>query len=389
MSLEIALKVITTLLLFYSYYIIALKSTTWHLAKRVYLLLASCSMFLPLLSISEQVPVITYTLPNILIENPEETQNLVKPWITVQGVYQVGVLVLTILFFARLFSVVRLLSTSKKITSSIREIASSQSPCSFLKWTFIPKNLEGEVRQQVLAHEQAHINQGHSIDVIFLELLTIFFWFNPFVYLVKRELKMVHEYEADLIAKNHVQSYSKGLLLFARWKSSLQLTSAINPSFQQLKNRIEMLHKTPTKIIRKVLFAGILPIIFSSLIIVACSESASLQPSDSVEPETVVDVAEVMPEFDGGMDALVTYLRDNVKYPEQEKIDGIEENIIVQFTIKSNGAVDDVNVLKGENDNLKAAAVKAIESMPNWKPGMNNDEPVAVKYTIPVNFKLQ
>jgi TonB family protein len=394
MNLEIALKGVATLLLFYSYYILALKSTTWHFAKRVYLLIASCSVFLPFISFGEQVPVIAYTLPDVLIENPEETQNLVKPWITVKGVYLFGALAFLLVFFVRLFSVVRLFLRSKKITKNVIEIASGQSPCSFLQWTFIPKNLNGEVVQQVLAHERAHIRQGHSFDVIFFELLNIVFWFNPFIYLLKRELKLVHEYEADLIAKKQVQSYSNGLIEFARWKGSLQLTSAINPSFQQLKNRIEMLHKTPTKTIRKALFAGVLPIIFSSLIIVACSETTDVKPSaseeaDVVEVEKVLEVAEVMPEFQGGMDALMSFLGKNVKYPEKEKIDGVEENVIVQFTIKSDGSVDDVNVLKGENENLKAAAVKAIKNMPKWKPGMQDGEPVAVRYTIPVSFKLR
>lgn len=101
-------------------------------------------------------------------------------------------------------------------------------------------------------------------------------------------------------------------------------------------------------------------------------------------------VVENMPEFPGGQAALFKFLSENVKYPVIAQENGIQGRVICQFTVNKDGSIVDVEVVRSGGDaSLDKEAVRVIKSMPKWKPGMQRGKPVRVKYTVPVNFKLQ
>ena len=110
-----------------------------------------------------------------------------------------------------------------------------------------------------------------------------------------------------------------------------------------------------------------------------------------VEDEDVVFVVvEKMPEFPGGQQALFKYLSENVKYPVIAQENGIQGRVICQFVINRDGSIVDIEVVRSGGDpSLDKEAVRVIKSMPKWKPGMQRGKTVRVKYTVPVNFKLQ
>ena len=108
------------------------------------------------------------------------------------------------------------------------------------------------------------------------------------------------------------------------------------------------------------------------------------------EEEVVFVVVEKMPEFPGGQQALFKYLSENVKYPVIAQENGIQGRVICQFVVNRDGSIVDVEVVRSGGDpSLDKEAIRVIKSMPKWKPGQQRGKPVRVKYTVPVNFKLQ
>ena len=108
------------------------------------------------------------------------------------------------------------------------------------------------------------------------------------------------------------------------------------------------------------------------------------------EEEVVFVIVEDMPEFPGGQQALFKYLSDNVKYPTIAQENGIQGRVICQFVVNKDGNIVDVEVVRSGGDpSLDKEAIRVIKSMPKWKPGKQRGKAVRVKYTVPVNFRLQ
>ena len=111
--------------------------------------------------------------------------------------------------------------------------------------------------------------------------------------------------------------------------------------------------------------------------------------SDEPNPNKVFDVVEQMPQFPGGTGKLFEYLAKNVRYPKEAENSGTQGRVIATFVVEKDGNVSNAKVVKSINPALDAEALRVINGMPNWNPGMQNGEPVRVKYTVPVTFRLQ
>jgi protein TonB len=108
-----------------------------------------------------------------------------------------------------------------------------------------------------------------------------------------------------------------------------------------------------------------------------------------VEETKVFDVVEEMPQFPGGQAALLEYLAKNIKYPVVAEENGIQGKVIVTFVVERDGSITDVKVVKSVDPSLDKEASRVVKSMPKWQPGKQNGSAVRVKYTVPVQFKLQ
>lgn len=107
------------------------------------------------------------------------------------------------------------------------------------------------------------------------------------------------------------------------------------------------------------------------------------------DTEVVFMVVESMPSFPGGDAALFKYLSDNIKYPVIAQESGIQGRVICQFVVNRDGSIVDIEVVRSVDRSLDAEAVRVIQSMPKWTPGKQRGKTVRVKYTLPVNFRLQ
>lgn len=105
--------------------------------------------------------------------------------------------------------------------------------------------------------------------------------------------------------------------------------------------------------------------------------------------EKAFDVVEQMPQFPGGTAALMKFLSENVRYPEEAHKAGIQGRVIATFIVKRDGSISDAKVVKSVSPELDAEALRVLYAMPNWTPGHQNGEPVNVKYTVPISFRLQ
>ena len=115
------------------------------------------------------------------------------------------------------------------------------------------------------------------------------------------------------------------------------------------------------------------------------TETAAPAPTPT---DSVYEVAEVMPEFPGGTQALFKFISENLEYP-QHAIDGqIEGRVVVQFVVDKTGKVGNIQVVRSIDKLLDQAAIDVVRALPAWKPGMQNGKPVNVRYTLPVSFKL-
>ena len=111
---------------------------------------------------------------------------------------------------------------------------------------------------------------------------------------------------------------------------------------------------------------------------------AEPEPEDGI----ICTFVEIQPEFPGGTTALLEYLKNNIKYPEACSENNIQGRVIVSFVVEKDGSIVNPNILKSVHPLLDAEAVRVISGMPDWSPGIQRGEPCRVKYTIPVNFRL-
>ncbi|MBP5540204.1 MAG: M56 family metallopeptidase [Bacteroidales bacterium] len=278
------------------------------------------------------------------------------------------------------------------------------APYSFFRQIVVGvRGLTDEELRCILAHESFHVSNLHSLDILFARLMCCLAWFNPFVWLIMRELRAVQEFQADAASIGACGREDYLHLLYR------QVTGTgyghITNNFQSIniKNRIVMMNKTKTRFgAWKVLAA--LPVA-ALLLMVGCkpaTEKAVDQeeipfeysgedksaPMDA-DTDQVFQVVEVDPEFPGGMEALIKYLSENIKYPEQAKKDKIQGKVYISFVVEKDGSVADAKVLRGIGGGCDEEALRVVKGMPKWNPATVNGKPVNVQYALPVIFKLQ
>ncbi len=291
----------------------------------------------------------------------------------------------------------------------IRQTDVKGSPFSFFRWIFIHQEMMDEpCLHEVLLHERTHVRQWHSVDVLMGEAACILCWFNPFVWILRREVRVNLEYLADqsVVDKGHdARTYQYHLLALTYQGSVATLSNNFN--VLPLKQRIKMMNKERSKSIGRLKYLLLLPVcallfMMSSTPVSAQSTKSTTHPDGSVTikyggkdmvikaaGEDFYQVVEEMPQFPGGVKALMDYLKTNVKYPEAAKAAKIEGRVTTSFIVGEDGVIRDVKVLRSVSPELDAEAIRVMSSMPKWEPGKQDGKPVPVRYTVPINFKGQ
>ena len=125
------------------------------------------------------------------------------------------------------------------------------------------------------------------------------------------------------------------------------------------------------------------------LVLLVCLPSfAQQKPVEKVDSDGVYLMPDQLPEFPGGIQAMMKFLSTNIKYPVEAQKKGISGRVIVQFVIMEDGTLDQAKVIRGVDPLLDEEALRVVKSMPKWKPGMERGEAVKVRFTAPIMFNL-
>lgn len=219
------------------------------------------------------------------------------PWwqILLAGIYALGVIIHSIKFVKGLLEIQGLRKTAQIQHFEKYSLVLTQTyhmPFSFLRSVYWTEALyrEEEHKERILAHEVKHIIARHSLDILFIEILCIIFWFHPFIFFYRKEIKEIHEYEADAAACQLGSKKEYGQLLIQQAQSNLQLNLANHFIYSQLKNRFEMMTRKPSqrKAMLKYLIAlpivGIAALIFSFTYQDQMTTKSELIAQDTIPP---------------------------------------------------------------------------------------------------------
>lgn len=375
----------------YMVYLLLLKNRTSHNWSRAYLLM---NMLLPFL-----LPFISFPA---LQTNNETVSTIVLPVVyagtrvsqTVSSIGIAPVIYIAISFTLLGYLVAQAVQImlfikrhTKEQQGNIQLIRStSMGPGSWFSYVFIP---EEDTNEAVLEHEIAHVTHKHSYDVILSRLLLCFAWPNVLLWLLVKELKTVHEFQADAVAGSNRDNYGASLLneLFHTKHFALSHTFFHHP----IKRRIMMLqNKARTGKLKVVTLSVVL---IGSILFAQCAKDSKSETSTTGKPaiERIsgpegVKEFDQAPEFDGN---LMEFLGKNIVYPKSAQDRKIEGKVMLKLGIDENGNLATVDVLKSPDESLTKAALDVINKMPKWKPGMKDGKPVKASLMLPISYKLQ
>jgi len=430
------LKSAACLAVFYLFYKLLMSRDTFHRFNRFALLgLLVLSSVLPLVEVSVNRPAPVHetmlTLEQLLLLADVQTEGeaVAQPttalWVRVALlVYLAG-----IVFFAvrNLWSLGRLAVLLRRgrleqladwlpgRTENVRLVVHNRdiAPFSWMRYIVLSRKDLEENGREILIHELAHIRNHHSWDLLLADLCIFVQWFNPAAWLLKQELQTIHEYEADeTVLREGVDAKKYQMLLIKKAVGTRLYSMANSFNHSSLKKRITMMLKEKSSPWARVKYLYVLPL--AALAVSAFArpevsavadelssakvndlvasmktnqlETVSFAVKDTLTP--VFEVVERMPQFPGGVAAQVEYFKKNLRYPAEAKKAGTQGRVVVQFFVNKDGSISNVKVLRGVDPALDAEAIRLVNSMPKWKPGMQKGKAVTVKYTVPVLFSL-
>lgn len=499
------LKVAALLAVFYMFYRLLLSRETFHCVNRIVLLTTAVASFiLPLCVITlHKTVVIELTETHVDFEGMtmmiEEAEQ--QPfWQTAAVIaFFIGMVATLGYTLSNVLRVWLLISRSQQHPQSdgtvICVTSFDVSPFSWMHYIVLSQSDYEAQDASILAHERGHIRRHHSLDLLLVDTLTALQWFNPAMWMLRQDLRAIHEYEADAaVLSQGINMRQYQYLLIQKAVSHCGYSVANGISHSTLKNRINMmLHKNssrasllkllalvpivgialamqaetvndyvytektqtpPKKVIKKgkanaqvkmgnktiqvkktekiasgktkeplimidgkrstkaemdaldekridhinVLKGKAATEIYGAegkngvieiktkkpvLLDVVVKTEAQTEPDDKP-----FDVVEQMPEFPGGQEALMQFLRQEVKYPKEAEEKGLQGRVVVRYIIEKDGSISEVEIAKSVNEYLDAEAIRVVNAMPKWIPGKQKGEPVRVKFTIPITFRL-
>lgn len=336
--------------------------------------------------------------------------------------YIAGVIVTAIWSLISYIRISRLLSSGRLVEygdnyNLVLLPSGKAAPFSWMNYIAMTEGDYNSGGDVIIAHEMAHIKHRHCFDLILAQLVCIFQWFNPAAWLMREELKAVHEFQADdTVLKSGIEPRKYQMLLIKKAVGTRFQSLANSLNHSNLKKRITMMYSQKSSAGRKIRVLALVPAIALALavcnmpavasIISATSEVKVSKPAvsdriaankvseNSVATQTVTTddnvakTTEELPKYPGGEIAMMQFLMDNLKYPAEAEAAQEEGRVVVKFVIESDGSIGDTEVIRSVSPTLDAEAIRVIKDMPRWTPGKSNGQAVACTYTLPVDFKL-
>ena len=448
------LKVALLIAVFYMFYRLMLARETFHRVNRIVLLLtAVASYLLPFCVITYHKTVVMHQTPLVTIDGLQATvyePSSTPLWQTVLPIlFIIGVALALGHTLCSLVRIIRLINHSEQHpqddgTTLCVTGNADLSPFSWMHYIVMNRSDYETNDASILAHERGHIRLYHSWDILLVDLLTALQWFNPAMWMLRSDLRAIHEYEADAAVLSqgiNARQYQYLLITKAGGIGGYSLVNGITHS--ALKNRITMMTNKTSKSSHLLKLLALLPIVGVTLALnaetvkdyvydepqkqvpvkkgkknatIKTNGNTTIQvvetqdqkkteapkaeqkefkaegtftPDEQKEvPQDIFDVVEVMPQFPGGAPKLFEYLSQNIRYPKEAMESNTQGRVIVSFVVCKDGSICDAKVVKSVSPALDAEGLRVISSMPNWTPGTQSGKTVNVKYTVPISFRL-
>ena len=509
------LKVAVCIAVFYMFYRLLLSHETFHRVNRLVLLLTAVLSFILPLCVITIHETVTVAMSEVSVGELQgamviDTDPAPPLWQSVLPIlYIIG---MTATLSHSLLSVMKVCLLIRRSEKHLQPDGTTicvtgnavVAPFSWMRYIVMNRDDYEMHDAAILAHERGHIRLWHSLDVILVDLLTALQWYNPAMWMLRQDLRAIHEYEADGEVLSHgisARQYQYLLISKATSIGGYSIANGINHS--TLKNRIHMMTNMKSKSSHLWKLLALLPIIGTALALnahtvteyvyekpqtqqsvkkgrkagnmklnsqniqVVTTESPSAEQDDGKtfkmqgivkdkekgepvvgaivkvgntqkgvvtgidgtfsidvkkgdvvvaayigyesdaivikEPksnyvfvlqkdgtssEKTFDVVEQMPQFPGGPATMMEFLKENIRYPEEAQKKGLQGRVVVSFIVRKDGSIDNCHVARSVDPLLDAEAVRVIRSMPNWTPGMQDGKAVAVRYNVPVSFRL-
>lgn len=264
-------------------------------------------------------------------------------------------------------------------------------------------------RNMVIVHETAHLERFHWVDLLFAKMVSSFTWYWPTSWMVMDELRSLHEYEADYkVVKSGVDRKDYQMLLIEKTAGVRFQSIASSFNNSSIKLRIIQMMKKQSKGTVRMRALAMLPALALAMLALNTNEVKAIvneiSASNSVVLESVTapddkstqkklngkiyESVEHLPEYPGGMVAMQTFLKNELKYPEEAIKNNEEGTVVVRFVVSDKGDVCDAKVIRSVSKSLDAEALRVVNSMPAFKPGLVGDKPVNVYFTLPCRFAL-
>lgn len=449
------------ILLYELFYRLFLRGETFHRLNRIVLLMSLIlSLLLPLFDVSEwfatteqnrvlPLTELTGSLQELVVEQKAvalSNRNGMTVSVVLWGIYLTGVVLLLLKNLFVFVYLRRLLKRCRREQTADGQVyyryPDQIGPFSWLGRVVLSSADDGALTSCILAHERAHVLLGHSLDLVLVELFLCFQWFNPAAWWLKKDLRLVHEYEADRYVLSSGFDACTYQLLLIRKSVGPKLYNMVH-SFNNysLKKRITMMMKRKSRFWTQAKSLYVLPLGGFVLSLFACTDGkkpsvqesqpmetqpveaqsakpqeapVKEQPRDSVAPfqeeknqrvATTTPVKEPVkkssgkdahenledqdPSFPGGDVACMKWLTNNINYPKEAMEKGIEGRVIVRFVVTKNGKITNAEVVRPVDPLLETEALRVIRSMPDWVPAKHNGQNVDLQFTLPITFRLQ
>ena len=384
--------------LFYAFYLLVMRRTTFFRLNRVLLLVGS---YLCLL-----LPFIRIRPTNVVVVDPvwvfgwaspdkglaDKAFQSTFPWKEILlAIYIFGGVATLTLYLVSACKMRRLIRKGEHTKRDGFRLVLLEENIPSFSWgrTVVISLKDLKENPAIFTHELMHVKCRHSLDLIFFLPIQLLFWWNPLVWIAREELRLLHEYEADeRVIQNGIEATQYQLLLVRKAVGEHRFSMASGFQHAKLKSRIDMMLKPASSRWIRWSYLAILPVLAAFML--ACNPAME---SDEIEPDPELipfRLAERKPAFDGGdANEFSKWVNSRLVYPKTAKSEGIQGRVTLQFTVGTDGVVRDVVVLKGVRKDLDAEALRVVSASPKWEPGMQHGRTVPVTYVFPVIFQLR
>ena len=409
--------------LFYAFYLLVMRRTTFFRLNRALLLAGSyLCLLLPLVRLRAGKAAGMAASALTMVEGdgvPIEPLTPHFPWADVLLVlYLAGAAATLAVYLVSALKMGRLIRKGPATACDGCRLVVLEEDIPSFSWGRTVVMGERDLRENpaILTHEQMHVRARHSVDLLLFLPLHLLMWWNPLVWITREELRLLHEYEADEgVIQKGIDATQYQLLLVRKAVGEQRFSLASGFKHANLKNRITMMLKPTSNRWMRLSYLALLPVL--AVLMYACNPKKAKKAEETVMPvteevEVTPDVApqmtseqlkaiekesvpfqliETKPCFQGGdANTFSQWVNSQLSYPEKAKAEGLQGRVVAQFMIDADGYIRNVKILRGIREDLDNEVIRVLSASPRWTPGVNADGvSVSVTYTFPVVFTLR